>query len=360
MKRKPRAVDLFCGAGGLSEGLRQAGYKVIGAVEIDDLACRTYRLNHKRVKLWETNIAHLSGAAMMRELALQPGDLDLLAACPPCQGFSTMRTKNGARWNRDSRNDLIFNVLRIIRSMKPMSVMLENVPGLAKNRRYGAFRKGLETLGYHVTWDILNTVDFAVPQKRRRLVLLASRLGELEFAPRAVSYRTVRNFIGNLTPPERSRDPLHNYSTRRSKKVEDIIRRIPRNGGSRVALGVKNQLSCHKRVDGFKDVYGRMAWDKPAPTITGGCINPSKGRFLHPSADRAITLREAALLQTFPSTYRFLLDQGRYSVALLIGNALPPEFIKRHARQVKNHSNSGHRIRHYQPMPTSINCSSTS
>lgn len=334
MKRKPRAVDLFCGAGGLSEGLRQAGYKVIGAVEIDALACSTYRLNHKRVKLWKMDIARLSGAAMMKALKLERGELDLLAACPPCQGFSTMRTKNGARWNRDRRNDLIFDVLRFIRSIKPASVMLENVPGLAKSRRYVAFRKGLETLGYSVKWDVLNTVDFAVPQRRRRLVLLASRLEEPEFAPKTVSYRTVRNSIENLTPPERSRDPLHNYPTHRSEKVKDIIRRIPRNGGSRVALGGKDQLPCHKRLNGFRDVYGRMAWDKPAPTITGGCINPSKGRFLHPHANRAITLREAALLQTFPSTYRFPLDQGRYAVALLIGNALPPEFIRRHGRAV--------------------------
>jgi DNA (cytosine-5)-methyltransferase 1 len=335
MRKKPRAVDLFCGAGGLSEGLRQAGYNVIGAVELDTLACSTYRLNHKRVKLWEMDITHLSGATMMKALKLLPGDLDLLAACPPCQGFSTMRTKNGTRRNRDSRNDLIFDVLRIIRSMRPRSVMLENVPGLAKNRRYVAFRKGLESLGYRVKWNVLNTVDFAVPQRRRRLVLLASRLCEPEFAPKTGNYQTVRHFIGNLPTPERSQDPLHNYSVRRSKKIENLIRKIPPNGGSRMALGLKAQLPCHKRLDGFKDVYGRMAWDKPAPTITGGCINPSKGRFLHPRANRAITLREAALLQTFPATYRFPLDRGRYPVALLIGNALPPEFIRRHAQQVR-------------------------
>ena len=110
---------------------------------------------------------------------------------------------------------------------------------------------------------------------------------------------------------------------------------IPANGGSRAALGVRNQLACHKRSNGFKDVYGRMAWDKPAPTITCGCINPSKGRFLHPEADRAITLREAALLQTFPKSYRFPLDEGRYPVAELIGNALPPEFIRRQAQALR-------------------------
>jgi DNA (cytosine-5)-methyltransferase 1 len=266
---------------------------------------------------------------------MRPGELSLLAACPPCQGFSTMRTKNGTRWNRDRRNDLIFEVLRIVRSMRPISVMMENVPGLAGNRRCRDFRKGLESLGYRVKFGVLNAVDFEVPQKRRRLVLLASKVGEPEFAPKAKSYPTVRDVIGNITPPRRSRDPLHNYSTRRSKRIEILIRKIPRNGGSRMALGPKHQLPCHKRLDGFKDVYGRMAWDKPAPTITGGCINPSKGRFLHPIANRAITLREAALLQTFPGTYRFPLDHGRYAVAMLIGNALPPEFIRRHATALR-------------------------
>lgn len=246
-----------------------------------------------------------------------------------------MRTKNGARRNQDPRNGLIFDVLRIIRSMKPKAVMLENVPGLAENKRYVAFREGLESLGYHVKWDVLNAVDFAVPQRRRRLVLLASRLREPDFAPKVVNYQTVRDFIGNLPPPERSRDPLHNYPIHRSDKIENLIRKIPRNGGSRMALGLQNQLPCHKRLEGFRDVYGRMAWDKPAPTITGGCINPSKGRFLHPHANRAITLREAALLQTFPKTYHFPLDRGRYAVALMIGNALPPEFIRRHAAALK-------------------------
>ena len=335
MRKNPIAVDLFCGAGGLSEGLRQAGFDVAGAVELDALACRTYRLNHRGVKLWEIDITRLSGAVMMKALKLQPGDLDLLAACPPCQGFSTMRTKNGARTNRDSRNDLIFDVLRIVRSMKPKSVMLENVPGLAEDSRYVAFCRGLESQGYRVKSDILNTVDFGVPQRRRRLVVLASRLAEPEFAPKATVFCTVREFIGNLTPPERSRDPLHNYSVRRSKKVTDLIRRIPHNGGSRTALGQEEQLPCHQRLEGFRDVYGRMTWDRPAPTITGGCINPSKGRFLHPRANRAITLREAALLQTFPKKYRFPLDKGRYPVALLIGNALPPEFIRRHATALR-------------------------
>lgn len=333
--RKPRAIDLFCGAGGLSEGLRQAGYEVVGAVEIDPLACATYRLNHSNVKLWEMDVAKVTGATIMREFDMERGDLDLLAACPPCEGFSRMRTKNGASRNRDPRNELIFAALRMIRSMYPRSVMLENVPGLAKSKRYAVFCKCLRSLGYQVRWDILDAADYAVPQRRRRLVLLASRLGMPEFAPKVDTSETVRRSIGNMTPPARSRDPLHNYVVRRTNRIEQLVRKIPRDGGSRGALESDDRLPRHKDFEGFWDVYGRMAWDKPSPTITGGCISPSKGRFLHPSEDRAITLREAALLQTFPKTYRFPVGRGRYSVAELIGNALPPEFIRRHAKVLK-------------------------
>lgn len=334
--RKPTAVDLFAGAGGLSEGLRQAGYRVVGAVELDSHACATYGMNHPRTKLWETDITGVSGAAIMKALNMKSGELDLLAACPPCQGFSTMRTGNGTRWNRDRRNDLIFEVVRLVRSMRPTSVMLENVPGLAANPRFGIFLKSLRSLGYFVTWDILNAADFGVPQSRRRLVLLASRRQQPEFARPAFRQLTVRQFIGRLNPPSRSRDPLHNYvRAPRSPRIQKLIKRIPRDGGSRRDLGKRSQLDCHQDFTGFNDVYGRMAWDDVAPTITGGCINPSKGRFLHPRANRAITLREAALLQTFPKSYQFDLARGLYAVALLIGNAFPPEFIRRHAVALK-------------------------
>jgi DNA (cytosine-5)-methyltransferase 1 len=335
MAKKLTAIDLFCGAGGLTEGLRQANFRVVGAVENDPLACRAYKLNHNRVRLRESDIRNVSGTALMKSAGLKRGELDLLAACPPCQGFSAMRTKNGTRWNRDLRNDLIFDVLRLVRSMRPKAVMLENVPRLAANRRFARFRKALEKLGYFVTWDVLNVVHHAVPQSRRRLVLLASRCAKPKFAKNAKRRRTVRDAIRKLTPPSRSRDPLHNYRVERSEKVRRLIRRIPKNGGSRKALGQKKQLKCHRELKGFWDVYGRMAWGNPSPTITGGCINPSKGRFLHPQANRAITLREAALLQTFPKRYQFPIEKGRYSVALLIGNALPPEFIKRQATALR-------------------------
>jgi DNA (cytosine-5)-methyltransferase 1 len=130
---------------------------------------------------------------------------------------------------------------------------------------------------------------------------------------------------------------LHNLPEQRSPKVLKLIKRIPQDGGSREQAGKRFQLDCHAKCDGFYDVYGRMSWDKVAPTITSGCFNPSKGRFIHPTKHRAITMREAALLQSFPVSYRFSLDGGKTAAALMIGNALPPEFIRRHARQIARH-----------------------
>lgn len=332
----PTAVDLFAGAGGLSEGLRKAGYQVLGAVESDRLACQAYRENQPTTHLWEEDIRRLTGPKLMLQLGLKRGQLDLLAACPPCQGFSTMRTRNGKRRNRDPQNALIFEVLRLTRSIQPKSLMIENVPRLAASVHFSSVRRNLERLGYNVAFRILNVADYAVPQKRRRLVLLASRIGAPEFAPKARVKLTVKSAIWGLPTPSQSKDKLHNYLVRRAPKILRRIKKIPRDGGSRSSLRKRDQLPCHKKILGFRDVYGRMAWNRPSPTITGGCINPSKGRFLHPTADRAITLREAAILQTFPKRYWFPIDDGgRYAVALLIGNALPPEFIRRHAMQLQ-------------------------
>ncbi len=328
-----KAIDLFCGAGGLTQGLKAAGYDVVGAVELDEFAAETYSMNHGKTRLWKKDIRLLSGSQILEELELKRGDLDLLAACPPCQGFSTMRTRNSGRAHRDPRNELIFEVLRLARALRPKTIMLENVPGLSKHWRFKRFRDGLIRLGYKLRWDVLNTAKYGVPQRRRRLILLGSLSVEPRFAAEAKEMVTVAEAIGDLPVPAKSSDPLHNYKVKkRSPHVEALIRAIPRNGGSRTDLGAARQLECHKRVDGFTDVYGRMAWDDLSPTITGGCINPSKGRFLHPTANRAITLREAALLQTFPKGYRFPTSRGRFPVAVLIGNALPPEFIRRHAK----------------------------
>lgn len=159
------AIDLFCGAGGLSLGLRQAGFEVIGAVDLNPFACSVYRLNHRSVKLWEKDLRQLSASEIMSDLRLQKGELSLLAACPPCQGFSTIRTKNGLRNVQDQRNDLIFDVIRLIEGLRPKSVMFENVPGLKKDARYAEFVRRLDELGYHAKAEVLNAADYGVPQK---------------------------------------------------------------------------------------------------------------------------------------------------------------------------------------------------
>lgn len=333
----PVAIDLFCGCGGLTLGLKKAGFAVIGGVDIDPLSLETYRINHNEVSLFEGNIQDIDPLVMLRSLGLRPGQLALLAGCPPCQGFSAMRTRNGACLVNDPRNDLVFDFLRYTSVMLPKAIMMENVPGLASDSRMMQLCKELKALNYFVQCKVLDAADYGVPQRRRRMILLGSRAGAVPFATQARHRRSVRDAIANLPRAGRSGDALHDLPEKRSERVLQLIRRIPQDGGSRRDAGSEFQLPCHKRCDGFKDVYGRMAWDEVAPTITGGCVNPSKGRFLHPEANRCITLREAALLQTFPPKYFFSLRRGKFPAAQMIGNALPPEFIRRHAAQISRH-----------------------
>lgn len=333
MTTKLTALDLFCGAGGLTEGLHQAGFHVIGAVDNAPLAVEAYQLNHPKVRVWLRDIRRLPPLETTRQLGLGPGDLDLLAGCPPCQGFSSLRTKHQRASVTDSRNDLVAQFARYAEALRPRALMLENVPGLARDARLKRVVTRLRRLGYELTYDVLNTADYGVPQRRHRFVLLGMRGAIIDFAEPAARRRTVRQAIGRLPCPEQSDDPLHNHGETRSEAVRRRIEAIPAGGGLRL-LGADHQLPCHRRTNGFYDIYGRMGWDEEAPTITGGCINPSKGRFLHPAQPRAITLREAALLQSFPPRYRFPLDHGKYKVADLIGNALPPRFVAPQARQI--------------------------
>jgi len=332
---KPKAIDLFSGCGGLTQGLKQAGFRVVGAVEIDPLAVETYRANHKRVVIWETDITKIPAVEVMRRLKIKRGQLDLLAGCPPCQGFSTMTTLNG-RIGQDHRNDLVFQYLRFVRAMRPKAVMLENVPKLAKNWRSKKLLAELKKLGYKTRHGILDAADYGVPQRRRRFILVGGRDGDIPFGKTTLIKRTVRNAFAKLGKRSK-KDPLHNLPEDRSAKVRERIRATPKDGGSRLDLGANYQLDCHRKCNGFKDVYGRMAWDEVSPTITGGCFNPSKGRFLHPTKNRNITMREAALLQSFPANYFFPVKRGKTPIAQMIGNALPPEFIRRHASKIFRH-----------------------
>ncbi|NVO33097.1 DNA cytosine methyltransferase [Hymenobacter lapidiphilus] len=333
-----KAIDLFCGCGGLTEGLRNAGYEVIGAVDNEPIAVKSYRINHPDVYVWEADIKTMEGGEVRRKLKLKVGELDLLAGCPPCQGFSRLTTRNGSIDTgklRRSKNELLFEFLRFVKALRPKAIMLENVPGLYDDSRLRRFLKSLGKLGYHCEFEdvvrVLNVAAYGVPQRRRRLILMTSLGGPVSFAEPLEQRLTVRKTIDKLLPAGCSGDPLHDLPEKRTAAMMERIRATKADGGSRADLPAELQPECHRQQTGFKDVYGRMKWDDVSPTMTGGCHNPSKGRFLHPVEHRAITLREAALFQSFPPNYHFCLDRGKESVALMIGNALPPVFIEAHA-----------------------------
>jgi DNA (cytosine-5)-methyltransferase 1 len=327
------AIDLFAGCGGLTQGLKDGGYRVIGAVELDRKARETYQLNHPDVPLVGADIREITAEEVAELCSLPPGGLDLLAGCPPCQGFSSLRSRNGLEAAPDVRNDLIEEFCRLALSLRPKLVMMENVPALARFQKFKDMIAALEKAGYLVQAQILDVSSFGVAQRRKRLILSASRVGSPRLAHAQTSRRSVRDAIASLPKVGCSGDQLHDSAAKlRSPRVQAIIEAIPRDGGSRSSLPADLSLGCHSKTSGFNDVYGRMRWDDVAPTITGGCHNPSKGRFLHPQENRPISLREAALLQGFPEKYKFKIEHGKEAIALMIGNALPPPFIAAHSR----------------------------
>jgi len=350
-KSRPTVVDLFCGAGGASYGFKKLGFEMVLGLDIRPDAVRTFAYNMRPREVIVDDIKNHDG----KELLKVVGDCDVLIGCPPCQGFTRLNRKGP----NDPRNDLVYLFGKISMTIAPKVLVFENVYGvlLARNRVYfEGFLDLLRKNGYSYMWDVLDMADYGVPQRRRRLILVAVKDGskvEPLLPPKTHArpdeagrlglkpWRTVRDAIGDLPPLEPGeadpKDPLH-AARRHGAKTLEIIRNIPKNGGSRKDLPPELVLRCHAKHDGHYDVYGRMRWDAPAPTLTSGCTNPSRGRFIHPEQDRGITLREAARLQTFPDDYVFF--GARTSVEYQIGNAVPPLFSERLAETVKRLLNS--------------------
>ncbi len=332
------AIDLFSGCGGLTEGLKQAGFNVIVGAEIRPEARKAYLANHPGVHLFE-DVRGVTRKSIGKNIQLKKGQLDLLAACPPCQGFSTLRTNNHLKPATDVRNRLIFQVSRLAKELLPKAILVENVPGLLNDRRITRFKAQLKALGYSTNKAVLDEADFGVPQRRKRMIFIAIRGDTTPEIPKATVSKpvTVRDAIEHLPSSSDESSPiLHRMRQRFSSKVQERIERIPKNGGSRRHLGPNDQLECHKRQAGFNDVYGRLSWDKVSVTITRSCHNPSKGRYLHPEENRALTLYEALLLQGFPSNYKLPTDGGIEKTASLIGEAFPPPFALGQAAHIRS------------------------
>lgn len=337
IKKTLNAIDLFSGCGGLSEGLRKASFEVKIAIELDENAARTYRMNHPETEVLNSDIRQVPTEQIKEMLNGQP--LHLLAGCPPCQGFSSIRRLNKKRSVRDERNSLVNEYLRFVKELMPLTIMMENVPGLINYHLFNDMVRELKKIGYkNIKYDVVDIKNYGVPQRRKRLVLIGSLLGEIDIAKGEQKKVTVRNKIGKLEPIEETKDPLHKITAKHTEKVKKLISLVPKDGGSRTDLPEEYILECHKKKNvGFNDIYGRLRWDDYSSTITGGCLNPSKGRFLHPEVNRVITPREAALLQTFPKKYKFPTDLPKASLALLIGNALPPKFSYIQSKNIKEH-----------------------
>jgi DNA (cytosine-5)-methyltransferase 1 len=329
--RGPTAVDLFCGAGGVTTGFRAAGVRVVAAVDSSAAARQTYIANHPGVKVYADDIRQLRPSNLRRRLHLRKGELTILTACAPCQTFSTLSAKNRKR--RDPRNALVDRVVDFVEEFQPAAAVMENVPLLAVQRRFVRTVRRLRRLGYGVWYDIVDAASFGVPQRRRRLALIAIRgLADAEVPTLTIDHpsltqfaqrKTVRQAFEVLSVPH-TVDELH---TPRFSYPEIVVRRIaaiPVDGGSRTDLPAELQLECHKRLlkSGAGNVYGRMRWDDVAPTLTTRCTTPACGRYLHPEENRAITLREASVLQSFPPDYVF--KGGSMAIQAQIGNAVPP------------------------------------
>lgn len=325
-------VDSFCGAGGLSLGLRQAGFEVVWAFDKEEVFVETYESSvgdHVEV----VNATELTGEKVLENAGLDPDshELDLFAGGPPCQGFS--KQKRGAE-DGDERNQLVLEFSRLVRETTPRFFLLENVKMFGKKRgRRFVDRIGEELRDYVLYPHTYNAADYGLPQKRERFIMVGKRRDvSAPFnvpEPTVDEWQTVEDFIGDLPEPPEDYSDHPNYTNHQRARVTDKnIKRfsfVPPGGGWQ-DIPEEYRLECHKGVDtssgGWPDVYGRLEWDGQAPTITGGFDSFTRGRYGHPEYDRPITPREAARMQGFPDDFEF---QGtRYDIRHQIGNAVPP------------------------------------
>lgn len=337
-------VDLFCGIGGLTKGLELAGLNVLAGIDLDE-SCRFAYERNNRAKFIVGDVSAISVEQLIT--LYPPEDMRILVGCAPCQPFSkyTQRYRKGGY--KDKKWRLLYSFSDLIDAIQPSVVSMENVPELSKEKIFEDFVYHLESIGYYCSWSTVYCPDYGVPQRRKRLVLLASLLGSINLITPLYakdSYKTVRDAISHLTPlrdgecdPE---DVIHCTTKMTNINLRRIQHSVP--GGTWKDWTNDLQLECHKRESGksYGAVYGRMCWDEPSPTITTQFYGYGNGRFGHPEQDRALSYREGALLQSFPANYQFV-EEGvpfnRRELGIHIGNAVPVELGRAIGISIQNH-----------------------
>lgn len=360
--RKIKAIDLFSGCGGVSIGLTHAGFDVRCAVEIDNTAVAAYKGYHllKNVNVIKGDICKLSGEEILAAGNIKKEEIYLLAGCPPCQKFSMQnRINNTDESKKDEVKKLLMEYKRVIKEIYPPFILMENVPGIKSSFGGCILKEFIKELKnpkvpinkrYRIVSDVVNSADYGVPQLRKRFVLHAVRCD---------IYEKMKKYGIDLSLPETTHNEHGDKGKKRWVSVRDVFKGLPpikagerynsetiknhycsnlsplniermriirANGGTRTSLPKELVLECHKKYFGHTDVYGIMDPDAPAPTMTGGCLSYTKGRFGHPFEDRAISVREAARIQTFPDDYVF--GESLTKSALEIGNAVPIKLVE--------------------------------
>ncbi len=324
-----QAIDFFCSGGGMTNGMRQAGIEVIAGIDFDKDVKDTYEMNNPGSRFIHADVFDLSTNDLKKKLKLVRNDDNMIfIGCSPCQYWSIIRTN---KEKSKQSKDLLKEFHRFVKYFRPGFVVVENVPGLERKSSESGldeFVRDLKNNGYKVNYGVYNLNEYGVPQTRKRFSLIASRIVEKEIIPAKSKIKpTVRDFIGENNGfkkiPAGYRDDsefMHTVSSLNEENLLAIKKTLPG--------GVPAKKRLRFKGNGFKDSYGRMEWDKPAPTITTKFFSLSNGRFGHPEEDRALSLREGATLQTFPKNYKFKAN-SKAAIARMIGNAVPPEFARR-------------------------------
>ena len=324
-----QVIDLFCGIGGLTRGLENSGLNVIAGFDIDETCRYTYEQNnHARYHL--ANIREVTEVDISN--LYDPGAFRILVGCAPCQPFSQMRFKLGEANQEDEKYNLLLEYGRLIEDVHPSIISMENVPQIQETNIYTQFIDILNRNGYHFCSSVIYCPDYGIPQTRRRFVLIGSTLGPIQIIDPTHQRNNVHvsDFIQDLPPINAGEsdpnDPLHRAASLSEKNLERIRASVP--GGTWHDWPDRLKCSCHRKDSGqtYSSVYGRMTWQQIGPTITTQFYSYGTGRFGHPEQDRALSLREGALLQTFPADYDFIDPEKKFifrDIARHIGNAVP-------------------------------------